>query len=125
MIFLEEDDIKLIHSDVITKYGGKRGIRDENLLRSAIAQPQQSFGGTFVHSSIFEKGAAYFFHLCQNHPFVDGNKRVGLVAALVFLKINGYSIDFSPEQLEQLTWSVADGKSNKDEIANFLSQIIF
>ncbi len=120
-IYLSEHCIELIHHQVIMRYGGKKGIRNLDLLQSALAQPQVTFGGKLLHQSIHQQAAAYFFHLCQNHPFIDGNKRVGLVSALVFLKNNRRSIDFSPEKLELLTWDVAAGRVNKEEITAFLS----
>jgi death-on-curing protein len=88
VLFLTVDDIIESHQNQIDTYGGSYGIRDIGLLESAIAQPEASFSGQYVHADIFEMAAAYLYHLVMNHPFVDGNKRVGLEAALVFLEIN-------------------------------------
>jgi death on curing protein len=85
VIFLSLDDILESHQNQIDTYGGGQGIRDIGLLESAIAQPEACFGGQFLHADVFEMAAAYLYHLVMNHPFVDGNKRVGLEAALIFL----------------------------------------
>ncbi len=84
--FLTLEEVIEIHDDQIARYGGARGIRDLGLLESALAQPQTMFGGAFLHTDLFDMAAAYFFHIIQNHPLMDGNKRVGAVTALVFSK---------------------------------------
>jgi death-on-curing protein len=91
--FLSLEDVLCLHADQVRLFGGHEGVRDLGLLESAIAQPQAMFGGEYLHHDIFEMAAAYVFHLVQNHPFCDGNKRTGVVAALVFLDFNGVEID--------------------------------
>lgn len=120
LYFLSLEDVLEIHSDQIKRYGGRMGIRDQNLLLSAIAQPPSQFHGQYLHKFLHDKAAAYLFHICQNHPFIDGNKRVALVSMLVFLDLNGESINYEEEALEDLTISVATGKTNKEKIASFL-----
>jgi len=93
--FLSLSDILRIHQDQIEHYGGATGIRDSDLLESAVSMPQTAFDGQFVHHDLFEMAAAYLFHIVQNHPFVDGNKRTGTVAALVFLAMNHVEIDIN------------------------------
>ncbi len=110
-----------IHSDQIHRYGGKKGIRDQNLLLSAIAQPQAMFEGQYLHQTIHDKAAAYLFHICQNHSFFDGNKRVAVVSSLMFLALNHSPIDYEEHELENMVRSVAEGKIKKDKIADFLS----
>jgi death-on-curing protein len=117
--FLTLDDVLLLHSDQVDLYGGEHGVRDLGLLESAIAMPQASFGGEPLHKDIFEMSAAYLFHIVQNHPFVDGNKRAGAVAALVFLDLNGIEIDAPKGSIYDLTMSVAKGDSGKTEVAEF------
>jgi death-on-curing protein len=78
-----------IHAEVLAAHGGGAGIRDHGLLESAVAAPQATFGGEPLFNDPVEIGAAYLFYLCRNHPFVDGNKRVGLASCLVFLAANG------------------------------------
>src|SRR5512143_1409321 len=92
IIFLTLAEVIEIHADQITRYGGSHGIRDMDLLSSAVAMSSASFGGKFLHADIFEMAAAYAFHIAQNHPFIDGNKRAALASALVFLELNGVSI---------------------------------
>ncbi|MFL5293347.1 MAG: type II toxin-antitoxin system death-on-curing family toxin [Myxococcales bacterium] len=86
--FLDVDDVLALHERQIAEFGGSPGIRDLGLLESAVAMPQATFGGGFVHDSPFAQAAAYAFHIAQNEPFIDGNKRTGLGAALVFLRLN-------------------------------------
>jgi death-on-curing protein len=79
--FLDVDDVLLIHERQLAKYGGAAGIRDWGLLESALASPKATFGGAFVHEDIFAMASAYSFHIAENQPFVDGNKRTGVLAA--------------------------------------------
>jgi death-on-curing protein len=90
--FLEVDDVFELHADSIARYGGDPGVRDQGLIESAVAAPRQSFGGQYLHKTIFEMAAAYAFHLAENQGFVDGNKRAGLAAATAFLAMNGYDL---------------------------------
>ena len=118
--FLTLDEVLEIHRDQVARYGGSHGVRDLGLLQSALAQPQATFGGKFLHADIFEMASAYLFHIVVNHPFIDGNKRVGAVAALVFLLINNQDIAATNAELETLVLSVAQGQIGKTEIAEFL-----
>ncbi len=120
--FLTLEDVLEIHSDQINQYGGKSGVRDQNLLLSAIAQPGSTFDGQYLHKTFHEKAAAYLFHICQNHPFIDGNKRVALVSALMFLALNNLPIDYVEDVLEELTRAVAEGRAKKKEIGTFLAE---
>lgn len=117
--FLSVADVLLLHSEQVDLYGGEHGVRDPGLLESAVAQPQAGFGGQHLHTDVFEMAAAYLFHLVQNHPFLDGNKRAGAVSALVFLDINGVEIDAPKGAIYELTMSVATGQIGKREIAGF------
>ena len=118
--FLTLEDILELHTGQIRNYGGSEGLRSSELLQSAIAQPRVTFGGQFLHNNIFHMAAAYLFHLVQNHPFVDGNKRIGLEAALVFLELNDQSIEANDEQLVELVLGVAQGQIDKAQICEFL-----
>src|SRR5262249_49078872 len=95
------------------------GVRDLGLLQSALAQPPVSFGGQFLHADVFEMAAAYLFHIVRNHPFIDGNKRAGAVAALVFLRLNDCEVRLTNAQLESLVLSVARGKADKAAVAQY------
>jgi death on curing protein len=117
--FLGVDDVLTLHANQVNLYGGQQGVRDLGLLESALAQPQATFGGQLLHKDVFEMAAAYLFHVVQNHPFLDGNKRTGAVAALVFLDLNGVEIDAPKGSLYELTMRVATGQASKDHIADY------
>lgn len=118
--FLSCDDVLEIHKDLIRAFGGSEGVRDMGLLQSAVAVPQAGFGGQYFHTDLLEMAAAYLFHLAKNHPFIDGNKRVGATAALVFLEINGIWIEATNEAIVETTLAVAEGKASKSAVAEFL-----
>jgi death-on-curing protein len=105
-----------MHRDLIDSFGGAQGIRDEALLESALAQPEAAFGGQLLHSGVIEQAAAYLFHLCMDHPFVDGNKRTAFAAMDTFLRLNGRRLIASDEQAYELTTAVARGDMGKDAI---------
>jgi death-on-curing protein len=111
-----------LHADQIDRYGGRAGIRDLGLLSSALAAPQASYENTFLHQTLHEMASAYLFHLVQNHPFVDGNKRTGLIAAIAFLGLNDVALTADPEALYRLVIGVASGTVTKAEVAVFLQQ---
>lgn len=109
-----------IHDNLIEQYGGRKGILNEGLLRSALEMPKARFNGKELHRTIFDKTAAYLFHIIQNHPFVDGNKRTGSMTAMVFFASNykkGFTI-FEAEY-QELILKVAQGIATKKEIAKF------
>ena len=118
-IFLSVDEVVRLHRDVIERYGGSHGVRDLGLLESAVAVPQAAFGGQYLHRDLFEMGAAYLFHIAQNHPFIDGNKRIAAMAAFVFLDTNGVEITADETAFEEMTMAVADGKADKATVADF------
>jgi death-on-curing protein len=115
--FLTMSEVLLVLQDQIRRYGGVYGVRDPSLLSSALAMPNSSFEGKYLHKDLYEQASAYAFHICQNHPFIDGNKRTGLAAALVFLSVNGIELDDPHEELYELMMKVANGKATKTEIA--------
>ena len=115
--FLTLSEVISILQDQITHYGGEFGVRDLDLVSSAIAVPRASFGGETLHGDLFEMAAAYAFHISQNHPFLDGNKRVALASALVFLDLNGIQLEDPTGDLYTLMMGVARGEKGKAEIA--------
>ncbi len=117
MRFLTLEEVLFIHEDQILNYGGSPEIRDQGLLESAIAQPMATFGDQDLHPDVFDKAAAYLFHICSNHPFVDGNKRTALASSLVFLELNGIVIEDPEELLYEIVIQVATGGSSKETIA--------
>jgi death-on-curing protein len=121
-VFLSLDEVLEIHQQQIERYGGSAGLRDAAGLESAVATPQATFGGEFLHASIPSLAAAYLFHLSQNHPFIDGNKRAGTNAAITFLLMNNWTPNFDEDELVDLVLSVASGavgKSGLIEIFEF------
>src|SRR5437016_5876046 len=109
------DEVLALHSEQIDLFGGSHGIRDPGLLDSALNIPSASFGGAFLHPTLFEMGSAYLFYLCQNHPFIDGNKRIALKVALVFLGMNEVEIETTDDELVDLVLAVVKGKISKAE----------
>ena len=120
--FLTLDEVLAIHAHQIERYGGSPGIRDRGLLASALAMPEAGFAGEDLHPTLHEKAAAYLFHLVKNHPFVDGNKRVGLAVCLVFLRLNGVTIQATDDELVELVLGVISGQLGKADVAVFLRQ---
>jgi death-on-curing protein len=118
-VFLALDEVIEIHHDQIKRYGGQPGLRDIELLKSAIAMPAASFGGDYLHRDIYGMAAAYLFHLVRNHPFIDGNKRTGAVVSVVFLMMNGVELKADEESFLQIILSTAEGKTDKAEVAEF------
>jgi death-on-curing protein len=119
-IFLSLAEVLEVHADQITRYGGRGGVRDLGLLESALAQPEGSFAGEWLHQDLYEMAAAYAYHLCQNHPFVDGNKRTALACALIFLELNGISVRDPRGSLKDMMRALASGKRDKPEFARKL-----
>jgi len=120
--FLTLSEVLLILDDQIKNYGGIYGIRDIKLLSSAIYMPESSFGGKYLHETIPAMAAAYAFHICQNHPFLDGNKRVALASSLVFLDINGYELNCKDETLYNKMMDMAKGEIKKEELIKFFEK---
>jgi death-on-curing protein len=108
-----------IHRQQIERYGGASGVRDLSLLESAIAQPQASFSNEFLHASIPAMAAADLFHICRNHPFVDGNKRVAANAAITFLLINDWEPTFTEDALVDTVLAVASSSMTKEDLVRF------
>jgi death-on-curing protein len=121
-LFLTLDEVLGIHADQIRGYGGRPGIRDLDLLRSALAMPETTYAGEFLHPTLFEMAAAYLFHVARNHPFVDGNKRTALMCALVFLGLNGQRLEVEPDSLYEMVDGVAAGGVEKAAVSVFLRE---
>jgi len=117
--FLTLDEVLAIHADQIERYGGSFGVRDHGLLESALAMPEATYATQELHPSIGEKAAGYVFHLVKNHPFADGNKRVGLAVGLAFLELNEAGIAASDDELVELIVGIATGQRTKADVAVF------
>jgi death on curing protein len=115
-LFLSLDEVLEIHEQQIALYGGSPGVRDFAGLESAIATPQATFGGDFLHRSIPAMAAAYLFHLCQNHAFIDGNKRLGANASITFLLMNEWDLTLDENELVELVLAVASGTITKPNL---------
>lgn len=123
-LFLTLDEVLAIHEDRIRKYGGTSGIRDLALLQSAIGNVEATFGGELLQEFPFEMAAAYLYGICQNHPFLDGNKRTALACALAFLRLNDVRIQSGEDDLYDLVMGVAEGRVSKAAVAVFFEQHI-
>ncbi len=120
--FLTLDEVLALHADQIERYGGSPGLRDVELLESALAAPRATFGSGFLHATLPEMAAAYLFHVVRNHPFVDGNKRAGLAAAIAFLGLNDVWLEADEDAVAALVIAVADGRIGKPEFAVFVKE---
>lgn len=120
-VFLTLDEVLEMHQEQIQIYGGSPGLRDAAALESAVAVPQSTFGGEWLHPTIPAMAAAYLFHLCQNHAFIDGNKRIGANAAVVFLILNGWEPTFTEEELADTVLKLAVGGLSKQELTEVVS----
>lgn len=119
-VFLTLDEVLGLHADQIRRYGGATGIRDRGGLESALTVPRATFGGEFLHPTLQEMAAAYLFHLARNHPFVDGNKRTALAAALAFLWMNDWWLEAEDDELYDLVLGIAAGRLTKADAATFV-----
>jgi death on curing protein len=122
IVFLTLEDVLALHEDQINRYGGSAGVRDMGLLLSAIEMPKATFAGEFLHEGMYAMASAYLFHIVQNHPFIDGNKRAGLASALTFLGFNGSKLVVDEDAVADLVLAVATGEADKTVIAEFLER---
>jgi death-on-curing protein len=106
-----------IHARQIERFGGTPGVRDEGLLESALAQPQATFGGQFLHPTINEQAAAYLYHIAMNHPFIDGNKRTAFAVTDTFLRLNNCALNLTDDRAYDLVMRVARGTMTKEELS--------
>lgn len=120
MIKLTKEQVMLLHSQLIEAAGGSDGIRDIGLLESALETPFQSYGGEELYPSIQAKAARLCYGLVKNHAMMDGNKRIGVHAMLVFLAVNGYELNYTQKELSDLILYVADGKRNYEDILQWI-----
>lgn len=111
-----------IHDILITSYGGLQGIRDEGLLLSALEMPKACFGGEDLHPTLFDKAAAYLYHISRNHPFIDGNKRTAAALALTFLDLNRVKYKVNMQDYEELVISAATGQILKQQLSDFFER---
>jgi death-on-curing protein len=122
-VFLTAGDVMALHGDQIREFGGSQGVRDQGAVESAVAQASATFGGKYLHAGLFEMAAAYAFHISENHPFVDGNKRTALNAAIVFLGLNGFDVVDDEGRLYEAMMGLATGDLSKGQMASLLEQL--
>lgn len=118
-VFLTVEQVLAIHDRVIAEFGGETGVLDQGLLESGVGIPAAQFEGAFLHEDLAAMAAAYLFHICRNHPFMDGNKRTALAAAEVFLVLNGRQLQATNQQVCQLVQAVAAGDIGKEQVTAF------
>ena len=122
-LFLTVEEVLAFHSDQICLFGGTDGVRQRTSLESAVAMPQASFGGRYLHADLFEMAAAYAFHIAENQPFVDGNKRTGLNAALSFLGLNGQTVLDPEGKLYDAMMAISAHQLDKKGLATLLCEL--
>jgi len=122
--YLSLEQVLELHDIQIRRFGGADGLRDRGALQSAVARPQMTFGGEDLYDDVADKAAALMHSLVMNHPFVDGNKRVGAHACIVFLIANDFEPLFSPSELTDITLEVAQGQVSAEALAIWLRQRI-
>lgn len=120
MIFFTEEQVKKIHSSLIRKTGGLDGVRENNLLDSALKAPFQTFDLKELYPEVIDKAAQLCYSMIENHPFVDGNKRMGVHLMLVFLELNNVNIKYSQKELIDFGLGIASGKISRDKIKEWI-----
>ncbi|MBS0621121.1 MAG: type II toxin-antitoxin system death-on-curing family toxin [Verrucomicrobia bacterium] len=119
--YLTVDQVIYVHDHLLSQHGGLAGIRDLGLLISALEMPKSAFHGEEIHPTLFDKAAAYLFHIARNHPFNDGNKRTAAFAACLFLRINNFSLKIDQTEYELIVIATAEGLLSKPQIRTFLA----
>lgn len=117
---LDKELIISIHSQLISTFGGSDGIKDENMLESAIYAPFQTFSGEDLFPTIYQKAARLGFGLVSNHPFIDGNKRIAAHAMLIFLDLNGIEIQYTNDELSEIFLAIADNRAKYDDLLSWI-----
>lgn len=120
--FLDFDRIVQLNRLAVKTFGGSDGVRDRGLIESAIYQPQASFGEQYLHETIYQMAAAYYYHISESQGFSDGNKRTGFLALFAFLKLNGCDLTIPDDYLWPILLEVASGAKSKGELADFLTE---
>ena len=122
--FLSEAIVRAIHDDQVRLYGGSYSVRDAGGLDSALHMPQAQFDGEYLDPTIYHMAAAYGFHLCQNHPFIDGNKRTAGMVMFTFLKLNSLEPVATESDYYAVMMAVANGKLGKEQLAEWLQTVV-
>jgi death-on-curing protein len=120
--YLSAEQVLALHAMQVERFGGSGRLRDRGALESAVARPQMTFGGDDLYQDVAAKAAALLHSLVQNHPFVDGNKRTGAHALVVFLLANDYEPEFASSELTEMTLAVARGELAAEAVAIWVRQ---
>ena len=121
-LFLTFDEVLSLHAEQIRLFGGASGIRDIALLHSALGNTEATFDGAFLHETIFAMAATYLYGICRNHPFLDGNKRTAVAAALTFLALNDVEVDADEDAFYDVVIGIAEGRVSKAAVTVFLEE---
>jgi death-on-curing protein len=124
MITLTKEQVLLLHKCIYDRYGGSYGVRDEGLLDSALESPFQTFAGQDLYPDDMDKIVRFGYGLIGNHPFHDGNKRIGALALLTLLELNGYKVESTNKEFADIIYAVASGSEGKDyeELLNWVKE---
>ena len=117
---ISKEQVLLLHSDIVKEFGGKKGVRDEALLDSALSAPYQTFGGEDLYPDLLGKSARLAFGIIKNHPFYDGNKRMGAHLMLIFQRLNGVEIAYKDKEMIDMIISVAAGDTDEEGLYSWL-----
>lgn len=120
MIRLSKAQVLLLHDQLVVETGGLSGLQDEGMLDSALSAPYQTFGGEDIYPSLLQKAARLCFGLVKNHPFLDGNKRIGVHIALVFLALNGVELQYSQVELSDVILRLAAGEMEAGDLLHWI-----
>lgn len=120
--FLTVKQVLSIHIDQIKRYGGSLGIRQIELLLSALYAPESTFDKKYLYKNIYEMAAAYAYGIIKNHPFIDGNKRTGIAVALLFLRYNGYDFALTNDEIYNLGMEMANSSLSQNEVAQIFKK---
>jgi death-on-curing protein len=120
MRYIYPNQVIFLHKQIISSTGGSHGVREKGLLESAVYRPQASFGGQEFYPDLFLKAAVLGYSIISNHPFIDGNKRVGYEAMRLMLRWNGYDIKASLKNKFKFVMSIAEGNRNEQSIADWI-----
>ena len=122
VVFLSLEQVDALHAAQLRRFGGGEGLRDRGALEAAVARPAMTFGGEDLYPDLPSKAAALMHSLVMNHPYIDGNKRVGAHAAILFLRLNGWQTSISSADLEDITMAVARGEVDAEALAIWFRQ---
>lgn len=123
--FFTVQEVAVFNIEQVVKFGGTYGVRDMGLLESAVYAAQSGYGETYFHESLTQMASAYIYHIIKNHPFIDGNKRTGMLTGLLFLQMNGIPARWTQEQMYDVGIKVANSELSKEQLFEVIERITF